>query len=432
MPHVPLAREVFYLGLAALSAAWLGLGRRASSVAALRWIAAVWCVPLAAGPVLFSHDVYSYLAQGDILHLGLNPYHAAPAVLGRSPFLAAVSPFWRHTTAPYGPLFLGAVELIVSVTGSHLIAGVLLVRLLDLVGVVLIGAFAPRLAAAVGADPARATWLTVLSPLVLLELVSAGHNDALMVGLLLAGVTLAVERRWPAAMLLCALAATVKLPAAAGLILIAAAWARSRPHKPGELIRGALAVAVPVLAVGPLTGVGLSWLSSSLISTPQKVRLAITPSTGLGYTAAAVLHLNAHHLESALATAALGLGAIIGLTMAWRTRAPTLPRDLGLVLLAAALCGPAAWPWYLTWSFALLATWPPRRYGQALAAVTVVSVFLVKPDGILGLPLQTAPAVLAVYAAIAAGLVIGRVRRPTFAERRAPDSVPASALAESR
>src|SRR6202042_3816823 len=94
-------------------------------------------------------DVYSYLAQGTILHVGLNPYHDTPAVLaahGGGHVLNAVSPFWRHTTAPYGPLFLGAVSVIVAITGSHLIAGVLLIRALELVGLVLLAVYVPRLA----------------------------------------------------------------------------------------------------------------------------------------------------------------------------------------------------------------------------------------------------------------------------------------------
>ena len=122
--------------------------------------------PLALGPALFSHDVYSYLAQGTILHLGLNPYHDTPAVLalhGQGHVLSAVSPFWRHTPAPYGPLFLGLVSLIVGVTGAKLIAGVLVLRGVELIGALLLAVYVPRLARALGTDPARAVWLALLA-----------------------------------------------------------------------------------------------------------------------------------------------------------------------------------------------------------------------------------------------------------------------------
>ena len=51
--------------------------------------------------------------------------------VGQAHVLGAVDPFWRHTTAPYGPLFLWIVSGIVAIAGSHLILGVLLIRVLD-------------------------------------------------------------------------------------------------------------------------------------------------------------------------------------------------------------------------------------------------------------------------------------------------------------
>src|SRR5690349_10407703 len=75
MPGAPSGRShslvLVYLGMAVLCGAWLGLGFGSAlpSRRALLWIAAAWMVPLAVAPPLFSRDVYSYLAQGLILHL---------------------------------------------------------------------------------------------------------------------------------------------------------------------------------------------------------------------------------------------------------------------------------------------------------------------------------------------------------------------------
>ena len=170
-----LATALVYAGIAVLCVAWVGLGRHASGedTAPLVIIAVLWLAPLALGPALFSRDAYSYLAQGAVLHVGANPYRTAPGALAggaHAPLLAAVSPFWRHTTAPYGPLFLGVMSVIVGVTGNHLVAGVLLTRLIELAGVGLLAVQVPRLARALGADPGRALWLAVLNPLVALEL----------------------------------------------------------------------------------------------------------------------------------------------------------------------------------------------------------------------------------------------------------------------
>ena len=70
--------------MVALAVAWFGLARERSE--RRLWVVwAAWCLPLVVAPALFSRDVYSYLAQGTILHLGLSPYHHAPAVTAPSP-----------------------------------------------------------------------------------------------------------------------------------------------------------------------------------------------------------------------------------------------------------------------------------------------------------------------------------------------------------
>jgi hypothetical protein len=299
--------------------------------------------------------------------------------------------------------------LVSLVSRAGTVAGVVLLRLIEVAGVVLIAIWAPRLARRLGADPVRALWLVALSPLVLLGLLVPAHNDALMAGLMLVGVTLALERHPLAGIVVCALAATIKLPAAAAIPFIAVAWARTQPTagtRAAVLARSAAAVLVVALLVSAIPGVGLSWLSTSLFSTPQKVRLAITPATALGWTSAAVLRdlgvaVSARGLEAALgvvAFCAVGVGAMVLLA---RTRLERMPRDLGWLLLAAAFLGPAAWPWYFIWGLVLLAACSAFQRARLVPVLIALAPFLVKAGGVLALPLDTAPAVLAVYAAIA-------------------------------
>jgi alpha-1,6-mannosyltransferase len=422
-----------YAGMLLLAVAWLGLGRtmraQALSLPRLYLIAAAWALPLALGPALYSKDVYSYLALGTLVHLGYNPYHDVPSLLaglGHGHVLATVSPFWRHTTAPYGPLFLGLSGLIVSVTGSHLIAGVLLIRLAEIAGLALAAAFLPRLARALGSDPARAVWLALLSPLTLLELVAAGHNDALMIGLLIAGVTLSLEGRPLVGIVLCLAAATIKIPAAAGAVFIALAWVRTIDVGPGRwrfLAQATVLALATIAALSALSGLGASWLSTSVFSTPAKVHLAITPATALGWTAASLLHdvgigVGTRALEDTLAAASTVLVAAGALWLLWRVRVRTLVPYLGAVLLLAAAGGPAAWPWYLTWGLVLLAGVPGVQRSLALPLAIAASVFLVKADGILALPLHTAPFVLGAYVVIA--VLVWRGRGRPGAGRREP------------
>jgi alpha-1,6-mannosyltransferase len=406
-----LGAAVLYAGIVALCVAWLALERLAVTTRELRIVGAAWCLPLLLTAPLFSQDAYSYLAQGTLVHLGIDPYRHAPAVLanvGQAHVLGAVDPFWRHTTAPYGPLFLWIVSGIVALAGSHLVLGVLLIRVLDLAGLVLLAMFTPRLARALGADAARATWW-VLSPLVLLELVAGTHNDLLMIGLVVAGVTFAIERRLLLGIGLCALAATIKLPAAAAIPFILVACADRR-----SWFRGVLLAAVVVLAVSVITGLGLGWISMTVFSTPDKVRLAITPATALGWTVAQVVPVGARGLESALAVVAFGLSLVLGAVLLWRSRRSrreSMVRNLGIALIAVAVCGPAAWPWYLTWGLVLLAACPRIQDSLALAVAGAATVFVVKADGILVFSLHTAPVFVVLYVAIAVTVVVVLWRR---------------------
>ncbi len=421
------ATVVFWAGVLALCMAWLGIGRRLSGtpgfrVGELLAIGGLWSIPLCLGPAVFSHDMYSYLAQGTLLHHGVDPYQHAPAALAglhQTRLLGTVSPFWQHTTAPYGPTFIALASLVAALAGSHLVLGVLLMRAIEFAGLALLAVFVPRLARAAGADPARATWLAVISPLVLLELIGAGHNDALMAGLLVAGVFFAIQRRPLQAIAICALATTVKLPAAAAIVLIVICWARAEPRRlPAVLGQSAAVVAGVLLAAGLISGVGLHWLSGGMLSTPGKVHLAITPATAAGYTLASLLHslgigAGAHGLESAFGAVALVLTAAVGLVLCLRVRYERLPWYLGLLLVASVLGGPAAWPWYLTWGVALLAAGAATQRSRVIPVALVVSVLVIKPDGILALPIGSSPYVLAVYALVTvAALIAYRPRAP--------------------
>jgi len=405
---------LFYLGVAAVVAAWLGVGlrlRRLADVKPVHVVAAgaLWAAPLVVGPALFSGDSYSYLAQGMLLHLGLSPYHVAPVALarvGRPRLVEAVSPFWRRTTAPYGPLFLGIVSLVDGAVGStRLVLGVVLQRVVELGGCALLAVFVPRLARVLGSDPARATWLAVTSPLVLFDLLAAGHNDALMTGLMVAGVVLALEHRPLAGLALCALAATVKAPAGVAVAFIVISWLRAQHDGAARarVLGASLVVTIGVVAVVSVgTGAGLAWLTPAVLADPGKVHLAVTPSTALGYSLGHVLHgvgagWHVKVLESVFAAISLAGTAAVVVVLAWRVRLATLVPCLSVVLLVSAFFGPATWPWYLSWGLSLAAALPAAQRSRLLPGAICVLAVEVKPDGILALARSTAPAVLVVY-----------------------------------
>ena len=136
-----------------------------------------------------------------------------------------------------------------------------------------------------------------------------------MIALVVAGVTFAIERRVLLGIAMCALAATIKLPAAAAIPFILVSCGDRRTP-----IRGVVVAAVVVAAVGLVSGLGLGWFSTTVFSTPDKVRLAITPATALGWTVAQVVPVGARGLESALGVVAFGLSCVLGAVLLWRSR----------------------------------------------------------------------------------------------------------------
>lgn len=145
IPMVSLAMGL--AGMAIIVLSWLLLGRfaqparrRLATQGQLARTIALWCTPLLFIPPLFSRDVYSYLAQSEIVARGMDPYSLGPAeALGVSdPLTSGVSNMWRETPAPYGPLLLRLGGWLAPLSSGNIVTGVLLQRGLALIGVILI------------------------------------------------------------------------------------------------------------------------------------------------------------------------------------------------------------------------------------------------------------------------------------------------------
>lgn len=418
-----------YAGIGAVLVSWVVVGRRTrtggGSSRVLLLPALAWTAPLVVGPPLFSRDIYSYLSQATLTELHLSPYsHVAAALAGtgRSAVMDAVAPVWRHTPSPYGPLFLWMGAALVDLAGRGVVAGVLLMRLPALLGLLLMAVFVPRLAVSYGADPSRALWLGVLSPLVLFELVAAGHNDSLMVGLMVTGLALAAEERPVAGVALCAVAAMVKLPGLVGCVAVAAAWARSRPDRRSaarSVLVSAVVTAAAIAGISLSTGLGFGWLSPTVLLTPARGSIELTPSTAIGDTLASLAHLTGVSVPVGTAvmvvwlTALTGAGAFAGLSLV-RCRAEGLVSTVAAALLAAVVAAPALWPWYLTWGFVLLAVIPGAQWSRAVQAATVGACLVLAPTGQINIPAADGPYVAAAWVLVAV-VALGR--------RRVPDAV---------
>ncbi|OIJ62652.1 polyprenol phosphomannose-dependent alpha 1,6 mannosyltransferase MptB [Streptomyces mangrovisoli] len=400
-----------YFGVVLLIAAWALLGRVVHGAdpptpRALLLVLATWAAPLLLAPPLFSRDVYSYLAQGAMVDAHIDVYAHGPDQLG-GPLAAEVAPLWRHTAAPYGPVFLAVASVLSGLTRGALPAGLLGMRLVALVGVALMAAALPRLARHSGADPAAALWLGALNPLVLLHLVAGAHNDAIMLGLLGIGLVAALGRRPFVGAVLITLAALVKAPAALGLAAVVVASVRAGRTPVRALLTTALTAAVTTALATAATGTGYGWIRS--LSTPVSPHNWALSSL-LGRATGALLTRLGSGLAPLAVPAwhALGLALTAALVIAiWLRLRPAPVYALGLSLAAVAAFGPAIRPWYALWGLFLIAAAAPSTSVRVrVAAVTGVLALAVLPSG--G-PADTGQLVLAVSGGALALVVLWQV-----------------------
>ncbi len=390
--HLGLLRVLFYVATALALCGWAGVGVEARrgrlSIRAAVVVLVAWSIPLLLGPPIFSKDLYSYIGQGLLAHRGLNPYHLSPSALGPGPLINSIASVWRHSPAPYGPFFVEIARAVTAVVGTSIVPGVIVMRAIEIVGMALLAVFVPRLARQLGTDPAMALWLGVLSPLVLLSFMASGHNDCLMMGLVVAGVSLSLGGRRSLALVLCALAAMIKAPAAGALVFLVVDELRlsgGGRRALRILVKDAAVVVGTVAVVTLASGLGWQWLQPSRLRIPAELRIDATPTVSIGVAIARVLSLfHIHVSQSGTITAVQTVGGIMAaagtLWLLWRVRRDNLVRVLAAVLALVVLAGPTLWPWYLSWGLIFLAC-TSSQWSKVPALVAAATILLVGPVG---------------------------------------------------
>jgi alpha-1,6-mannosyltransferase len=410
-------------GAVMMTLAWLMLGRfalgkRRMTRSQLDRALLLWVLPLLIAPPMYSRDVYSYLAQSEIATNGLDPYKVGPATgLGLDHvFTLSVPTMWRETPAPYGPLFLWIGEGISALTGENIVLAVLCHRLMVLVGVGLIVWATPRLARRCGVAEVSALWLGAANPLLIMHLVAGIHNEALMLGLMLAGTEFALRgvyadgpllpkpfawpnsragwASWrPMAMLvlgvvLITLSSQVKLPSllALGFVAMALACRWGGTFKAFVLAGGSLtALSVAVMAlIGVASGLGFGWLFT--LGTANVVRswLSLPTLLALGTGQVGILLGLGDHTTAVLGLTR-GIGVlIIAIVVAWLLVAVLRSRlhpigGLGVALGATVLLFPVVQPWYVLWAVIPLAAWATRPSFRSTTIVVTLVVGIFGP-----------------------------------------------------
>ncbi|MCE7010943.1 polyprenol phosphomannose-dependent alpha 1,6 mannosyltransferase MptB [Kibdelosporangium philippinense] len=390
-----LASTSVYVGVALLVWAWIKLARAIkANVVDVRgmWRAvAAWVAPLVIAPPLFTKDPYIYLAQGALANAGFDPYTDGPSRL-LGPMSENVAEVWQHTPSPYGPLFIILLKSVVALTGTNIMLGVILIRLLMVSGLVLVCAALPGLCRHLGGRPEMALWLVAVNPLILIHLVAGAHNDLLMIGLLCSGTLFILNRQHLFGFALVGAAFAVKATAAVVLPFLVWVWMAHRKDssRVGSFaITAGVGAAIVVAVFGGFTllaGVDLGWIGA--LDGNAIVDLWLSLPTLAGKLATSVIGIFADVNPADVVNVArlCGWVALVGVIvwLWWKARhgGPIAIRNAALALLATVLLSSVTFAWYFSWPLVLAAAFalPARR----IAVIGGVSIFLILytyPDG---------------------------------------------------
>jgi uncharacterized membrane protein len=402
------------VGMTLLTAAWWRLRHVIERVTprTITLITGLWAVPLLLGAPLFSRDVYAYAGQGNLVVGGIDPYEYGPgALVGKWAF--GVDDAWRFSPSPYGPVWLWLSAQCVRLSHNHLVPAVLMLRGLSVLGLLMVAWALPRLARVHGRLPQRALWLGLANPFVLVHGIGGAHNDALMIGLLMVALAVAVEHptalRLALAAAIITVAGLVKLPAIAAigfLPMLHPGW-RAR-------VRTALLVTGVAAATGVLltwwTGLGWGWVHT--LGTGSARLSIFSPVTGVGVLVdhglrwLGVVNTPGEVTRWVFAIS-FAIAGLVALTLLLRAHHLGAMRALGLAMVAVVALAPVVQPWYLLWGLVLLAAVGGERVLLALGALSVVLCLTLLPNGrsLIRPPLYGAPLLAAV------GFAVFEVRR---------------------
>ena len=370
-------------GLILLSRVWFGFLRhlnRHNGVPVKRvvLVVTIWAIPLLLAPPLFSRDVYTYSAQGEMVSHHINPYSYGPEVLGATPFNQMADTVWSGTESPYGPTFLSVDGLLDQASGHQILPDLLLLRLLEVAGIAMVVAATPTLARALKHDPAHAVLIGAGSPLVLLSSIGGSHNDALMIGLLVAGLAVAKRFGTVPGVILCALGAGVKSPALLGVLFLGWVWAgkeaSTRRRIGHTAVAGMIALAT-METVALISGTGWGWVRTT--STADASFTGVTPVNVVARSVSIVSHIfqvpiSTLTVRPVFSVLGLLIAVYVGYRLLLRSPQEGVVRCLGLTMLVLALLGPIVWAWYVTWGVIVVA---PAAIGRLRSALIVISTF---------------------------------------------------------
>lgn len=387
---------LFTTGLVLLVLAWALLGRSfvgknssPDAEHAVKRHLIAWIVPLVAAAPMMSRDVYSYLMQGAMHRDGFDPYTEGAAV-NPGPYLLEVSHDWRNTTTPYGPLHLWMGEGVTTLVGDNVAAGLIVYKLISVLGFAAIAWAVPKITRHLGGDPALALWLGVANPVMIIHMIGGMHNESVMVGLVSVGLVACTRRRFILGTALIAVAVSLKATAAIALpFVVWMAVHHYAGHSPTVtrrvatfLVTATIGVAITLATVGLITWLsGSSWGWLSEISGNSKVINPLAGPTLLTEFLVPFIQLFAPNFDyNIVLNAVRPIGSVlmlVGLVVTWWVfRRSERAAFAGIVVayLAAFIFNSVTLPWYYASVISLAGTFHRNR--RIAQVTTLISIFI--------------------------------------------------------
>lgn len=339
---------------------------RLSARAVLMSVAAFHALVLLAPPLL-STDVFSYQAYARMGALyGANPYLHGPHAIALDPLYPLIGAKWVTMPTAYGPIFTALSYLFAPLS---IAASAISYKAIAAVASLATVALVWNIARLRGVNQVKAIVLFGLNPLVVVYGVGGGHNDLLMLLVLVGGIYLMLRHRERGGAGLLVVAAGVKLTA--GLFLpFALAGNAGRRARDGrrDVVIGAVVAAALVAAIGFVVfGTGPLHLLATVQKSQSKGDWHSIPgfiATWFGF----------HGIGRGVgyALAALFTGVFCWLVRrVWRGELDWLD-GAGWAAVALLVTASSLLPWYVAWLLPLAALATDRRLWRTAIVMTGV------------------------------------------------------------
>jgi len=218
---------------------------------------------------------------------------------------------------------------------------------------------------------------------VIMHFISGAHNDALMVGLLVAGLALASEQRCLWGAVAVSLAVTVKPIAIVALPFVGLLWSGRFGGWRDRIRSWAFAIVVLVCTVASvyLVAEAGAGVIKAAFGTPAGVLTWLSPTTAVGQLIGMLTSaLGLTDGPSPVLAVVRLIGTLVGLALIlWLILRPggrSPVRGAALALAVIVVLGPVVQPWYLLWFLPLFAA-TGLSVREFRAAMILTSIFTI-------------------------------------------------------